>query len=118
MTRCPVCNARWAAAAPPERCACGYELESRDPRLAVVLATEELSAANRRWRRGLLALLLVPVTFAFLVVSVEALAGVVTATQMLLGLLASGVGIAQGHVARNRLRAAQQLMQLPPARVL
>jgi len=117
VTRCPVCNLRWAGA-PPERCGCGYEPASRDPRLAVVLATEELSAANRRWRRGLLALLMVPVTFAFLVVSVEAAAGVVTAIQMVLGLIAAGFGIAQGHVARNRLRAAQQLMQLPPARVL
>jgi hypothetical protein len=97
-------------------CECGYDFDTRDPGVAISRLSTEARRGNGIWRRGLIALLALPVTF-FAITSVP--------TAMMLAtiqLVAASVWIVQGlikaDVANRKLSAARQLVQLPAARLL
>ncbi len=111
---CPVCDERWPADAP--RCTCGYDFATRDPSIAIQRFTRDARRGNGIWRRGLVTMVALPVTF-FAIASVP--------TAMLLAtiqLCAAVVWIVQGlvraDVANKKLAAAKQLAQLPAARLV
>jgi len=110
---CPVCAHVW-----PEgtaSCACGYDFTTRDPRLAIERFTREARGGNAVWRRGLIALVCLPITF-----SIGALPTGMMLAMAQFGLAAVWIvqGLVRADVANRKLAAAKELIQLPPARLL
>lgn len=111
--RCAVCNDDWPEGTPS--CLCGYDFDTRDPSRAIARFTREARHGNRVWRRGLVALVLLPVTL-----SIGALpTGLMLAMgQLGLALLWIVQGLVRADIANRKLGAAKQLNQLPAARLL
>jgi hypothetical protein len=108
-----VCNHEWPEGTPS--CHCGYDFTTRDPSLAIARFTREARHGNRVWLRGLVALVLLPVTFA--------IGSLPTGLMLAMGQLGLSLiwmvqGIVRSDIANKRLAAAKQLTQLPPARLL
>jgi hypothetical protein len=110
---CPVCD----EASPDHTplCTCGYSFATRSPNLAIERFTREARHSNAVWRRGLIALVCLPITFS--VGSVP--------TGMMLAMAQFGLaalwivqGLVRGDVANRKLAAAKQLAQLPEARLI
>jgi hypothetical protein len=108
---CPVCE----RPATESTCTCGYDFTTRSPSLAIGRFTREARQGNAVWRRGMIALMLCPVTF-----SIGSLP-----TGMLLAIAQLGLatiwivqGLVRADIANKRLAAAKQLGQLPEARLI
>ena len=111
--QCAVCNERW-----PEgtaSCHCGYDFTTRDPTRAIARFTREARHGNRVWRRGLVALICLPITFA--------IGSLPTGMMLAMGQLGLALiwivqGLVRADIANKKLTAAKQLAQLPEARLL
>jgi hypothetical protein len=108
---CPVCD----RPAVETGCTCGYDFTTRSPGLAIERFTREARRGNAVWRRGLIALVCLPITF-----SIGSLP-----TGMMLAMAQFGLatlwivrGLVRADVANRKLAAAKQLARLPEARLI
>lgn len=111
--RCAVCDQSWPDGTPA--CMCGYDFTTRDPKLAISRFTREVHHGNRVWRRGLVALILLPVTFA---IGTLPTGMMLAMGQLGIALIWIVQGLVRADIANKKLAAAKQLIQLPPARLL
>jgi hypothetical protein len=111
---CLVCAQTWPAGTP--RCTCGYDLETRDPRLAIERLSARVRRGNRIWRRGLAALVLLPA--AIFLIDAFPTAVLVTMVQLMCSVWWIVQGLVKSDVAGKRLATARQLALLPAARVI
>jgi len=110
---CPVCEATLADGTPI--CSCGYNVGTRDPGVAIQRLTREARHGNQIWRRGLVAVITLPVTFM-----IGSLPTGMMLAMLQLGLAALWIvqGLVRSDVANRKLAAAKKLVQLPAARVV
>jgi hypothetical protein len=108
-----VCNERWPEDA--AECHCGYDFTTRDPRGAITRLEREARRGNSVWRRGLFAMVCLPVTFAL---PQLVLAGMLGMAQCGLAALWIVQGLARADAANRKLAAAKQLVALPAARIV
>lgn len=111
--RCPVCEQVWPDGTPA--CPCGFDFATRDPHAAITRLAREVRRGNGIWRRGLIALLCLPITF-----SLGSLpTGMMLATAQLgVSILWIVQGLVRADIAGRKLAAAKALIQLPPARLI
>jgi hypothetical protein len=110
---CAVCNDAWPEGT--RSCHCGYDFTTRDPALAIARFRREARYGNRVWRRGLVALVFLPVTLA--------IGSLPTGMMLAMGQLGLALiwivqGLVRADIANKKLSAAKQLIQLPTARLL
>jgi hypothetical protein len=110
---CPVCELRHAVDA--AACPCGYDFTTRDPSLAIARFTRAARHGNAIWRRGLLALIALPIPFMLLDFPTGIMLGTL---QFFLSLTWIVLGLVRADGANKRLAAAKELLQLPQARLL
>jgi hypothetical protein len=108
---CPVCDRPEAH----DRCDCGYDFTTRDPSRAIERFSTEARRGNNVWRRGLVALIVLPVTFSLGSLAMGMMLGMI---QLGLATLWIVQGLVRADVANKRLAAAKQLIALPTARLL
>ena len=111
---CPICAEAWPEAT--RACRCGYDFTTRDPTIAIRRYKREVRHGNRIWRRGLVALIAVPVTLFAL--PTFALGASLAMFQLALAAIWIVQGLARADRAGKRLVAAKQLTALPTARVV
>jgi hypothetical protein len=110
---CPICEETWPEDTPS--CVCSYDFTTRDPSLAIRRLEREARRGNGVWRRGLVALIALPVTFA---IPSAPMAWMLAMIQLGLSAVWIVQGLVRADVANKKLEAARQLIQLPAARLI
>jgi len=111
---CPVCDESWSDGT--AACSCGYDFTTRDPSIAIRRLGREVRHGNAVWRRGLVALVAVPVTLFWL--PTFSLAASLAMFQLALSAIWIVQGLVRADRATKHLAAAKQLIQLPAARLV
>ena len=108
---CPVCERDQQH----ETCTCGYDFATRSPNLAIQRSEREARHGNRVWRRGLLAIVCLPITFS---IGSPPTGMLLAVAQFGLAMIWIVQGLVRADVANKRLAAAKQLIALPEARLI
>ena len=110
---CTVCARVWDEGTPA--CECGYDFTTRDPRLAIERFTREARHGDKRWRRGLVLMIALPITFSIGSLWTGMLLAMI---QLALAALWIVQGLMSADTANRKLAAAKALIALPEARLV
>jgi hypothetical protein len=108
---CPVCDRDEQA----DVCTCGYDFSTRSPNVAIQRCERDVRHGNTVWRRGLLAIVCLPLTFS---IGSPPTGMLLAVAQFGLATIWIVQGLVRADVANKRLAAAKQLVQLPEARLI
>lgn len=113
MLTCPVCEQ--SQVDEPASCDCGYDFKARDPSVAIERYKRDARRGNGVWRRGLVALVALPITFTIGSYPTGILLGTL---QLFVAVTWIIVGLVRADGANKRIAMAKELHQLPAARLL
>jgi hypothetical protein len=96
--------------------AVSLDFTTRDPSVAIQRFSREARRGNGLWRRGLIAMMCLPITFF----AIGSLPTALLLSMVQLGLSAVWIvkGLVRADIANRKLEAAKQLVQLPAARLV